>query len=175
MGYADQKFYSRPLEALLVAGTGTATGTTTGTAATANPNAFPRVPAFIRRTQINRIRVVVSAAQSANFTGSRYAFLNGTNTFAVATIGTAAANTTVDATVIATFSGTAASGTELVNPLSTITNPAGQVYTVIAGINTNAIFNAGTGITVALIGSATAAAHAGPGVDIWFEAQEAHV
>lgn len=170
MGYSDQKFYTRNFEDVVL---GSAVGTITASGSNSLVGVL-RLPKFLRRTAINKIRVYVATAPAANLTVTKLAFLNGTNTFAVATIGTNTAGVSVDATVIATFGGVAASGTDLAVPLTTSTMPNGLTMVKEAGTNTNAIIAAGVQPTINAEGTGTASGQAVGTYDIWFEAQELH-
>lgn len=107
MGYSDQKFYTRGLE--LMADSNIATGTyTSGTSTLAS--AFP-LPTFKRRTSITQVKVITKTASKAGSTGPvTLNFLNGTTTFAVATVGTGTAGSQVDVTPTTPSTFTASSG-----------------------------------------------------------------
>ena len=90
--YADQMFYARPLVPAFSGGTASATGTGTNIGVAYPPavavGQFP-APTFVRRTAVTNGQVVVTVAPAGGFTGGLLSLLNGTNTFATATFGTA--------------------------------------------------------------------------------------
>ena len=93
MGYSDQKFYNRPFSRVIFSASA-GTSSEAGTAAnTLTPYKFPK---FNRRTRINKIRVLINTAPVANYTVVVARFLNGTSTFATATIGTNTAGVVVE-------------------------------------------------------------------------------
>lgn len=106
------------------------TGTQTFTASdqvitSTDQNNFPRYSGG-RRIIAVRVRVV-TAPVSANVTLN---FLNGTNTFASAAIGTNTAGQTVEATMTPTNANFADSGEPTLNVVGTGTASAAQVYGV---------------------------------------------
>jgi hypothetical protein len=101
MSYSDPKYDARVMVPVVL---GSAVGTLTFTAsAHAKTNsAVYRLPKFLKRTKVNAVRVKVGTAPVAGVVSSKLIFKNGTNTFAVATIGTNTAGSTVDATMTST-------------------------------------------------------------------------
>lgn len=99
MGYSDQKYYSRPQIPVITQGTATTTASGTNTNSTGFIN--QSLPKFFRQTDIRSIRIYVTTVPATNLTNVNFIFLNGTNTFATATIGTNTAGSIVDATVTA--------------------------------------------------------------------------
>lgn len=124
MGYSDQKFYARNYdrvtEATVATGTATASGANTLTSQ-------GRLPRFPRRTQVNTVRVEVITAPAANLTNVVLAFLNGTNTFATATVGTNTAGTSVTGTVNVAYNVLAADVKPTITVVGTAT-ASGQNY-----------------------------------------------
>jgi hypothetical protein len=105
--YADAQFNTPVLVPAVFGGTASATGT--GTAITVT-SAY-QLPQFIRRTKIANVNVATTVAPAGGFTGGLLVFLNGTNTFAVATIvGTAGSFATGTAVTITTANTTFAAG-----------------------------------------------------------------
>ena len=121
MGYTDQKYHTRRIE--LFVDSNVATGTFTAGAACTLAAAFA-IPRFEKRTKVTTVKVVTKTASKAGSTGPvTLNFLNGTNTFAVATVGTGAAGTEV--VVAATANNTfTASGSATVTVLGTATASA---------------------------------------------------
>lgn len=167
MGYSDQKFYSRNFEDVALGTSGTLTASGSNALATTL-----RLPKFARRTAINKIRVVIAAAPATNVTVTVLNFLNGTATFAVATVGTHTAGEILDATVVATFDGVAASGSNLTVPLTTFTMPNGLTGVKAAGTNSNAVFAADGQPTLTVVATGTASGQSYGTYDMWFELQE---
>lgn len=98
MSYTDSKYYVRPQ--ILVGdnrsfGTATASGAAGFTLST-----LTELPKFIKRTQINVVRLKVRTAPNAGATGLTAIFLNGTNTHGTAVLTTATAGQTVDFTTV---------------------------------------------------------------------------
>lgn len=94
MSYTDQKYYIRP--EILVGdnrsfGTATASGAAGFTLST-----LTELPKFIRRTQLNYVRLKVRTAPNAAATGVIAYFLNGTNTHGTLVLTTATAGQTLD-------------------------------------------------------------------------------
>lgn len=111
MSYTDQKYYGRPQ--ILVGdnrsfGTATASGAAGFTLST-----LTELPKFIKRTQLNTVRLKVRTAPNAAATGLIAIFLNGTNTHGTAVLTTATAGQTVDFTNVNSGSyGTFTSGAQ---------------------------------------------------------------
>lgn len=96
MGYSDQKYIVRNLD--FVADSGVATGTYTAGAANTLAAAFA-LPTFPRRSRITYVKVITKTASKAGSTGPvTLNFLNGTTTFAVATVGTGSVGSEVNVT-----------------------------------------------------------------------------
>lgn len=94
MAYVDPQFNITQERLLAVSANGTATG------ATANSLAdYAYLPKLKRAAVISAVRVLVKVIPPATFTVPLLVFLNGTNTFAVATLATATAGEMVDATM----------------------------------------------------------------------------
>ncbi len=127
--YADPQFNTPVLVPIV----GLATGTATSGTSTANASALTVAvfPVFIRRTKVANVQVVVVTAPSANYTGEVLNFLNGTNTFAVATIGTLTAGQSV--TAVGNTNGTFAAGGQITGTsVGTATITAGSAGGVFA-------------------------------------------
>lgn len=108
MGYSDQKYYGR--DDVFVADSAVATGTFTAGAANTLAAAVI-LPKFNRRTALTNVKVITKTASKAGSTGPvTLNFLNGTNTFAVATVGTGSAGSQVDVTPTANNTFTATTG-----------------------------------------------------------------
>lgn len=110
MGYSDQKYYARPLELAaqnMTFGTATASGTNTLASPVSNP-----LPAFVNRTSINAIKVVVTTAVAVGAVAESIVFLNGTSTFGVVTMtgGTATAGQVFSGVITTANSTFAAAG-----------------------------------------------------------------
>lgn len=121
MAYSDSKFYTRVLVPVRFAATSTLTATASGHVVTNTDQV--ELPKFIRRTKISAVRVKPTTAPVASTV--KLAFLNGTNTFAVATLG--AAGTSVDATVTDSNATLAADTEPTVTVIGTGTASAAQV------------------------------------------------
>jgi len=123
MGYSDQKYYQRASH--MVADSNYATGTfTAGTSTLATAFAIPK---FQRRSVVLAVKVITKTAAKAGATGPvTLNFLNGTNTFAVSTVGTGTAGTEVVVTPTANNTFTA-SGSATVTVLGTAT-ASGDTY-----------------------------------------------
>ena len=120
MGYSDAKYYARPQ--VMVADPDVATGTITASGSNAVATAFT-LPTFNRRTAVNKVKAVIKTAPATNLTVVTLNFLNGTSTFAVATIGTNAAGSVVEVTPTANNTFTA-SGQPTVTVIGTGTASA---------------------------------------------------
>lgn len=110
MSYTDSKYYTRPQ--ILVGdnrsfGTATASGAAGFTLST-----LTELPKFIKRTQINTVRLKVRTAPNAAATGLIATFLNGTNVYGTAVLTTATAGQTVDFTVTTGSNGTFAAAAQ---------------------------------------------------------------
>lgn len=111
MAYTDSQF-TTPIQTQVAGepaspvslGTSTASGTNTFSpaAGTALNGSFV-LPKFIAATKVTAIKVYCTTAPAANLTAVTLIFLNGTNTFAVATNVGAAANADVDASFAASL------------------------------------------------------------------------
>lgn len=162
MGYSDQKYYSRELEvaasAYLATGTATASGTNSLTAAFA-------LPAFTRKTIINKIQLIVKTAPKINT--AALTFLNGTATIGTATISSTA---TYGTPVVITPLNTASLST------NTFTNtlPNGSTVVLTNTTTTNwCLFTAASGPTVTVVTSTSTASGDTLGAyEIYFENQE---
>lgn len=90
MGYSDGRYQARQLQRFAyITGTATASGTNALTAADLKTDA--QLSAFQRKTVVTAGKLVSNIAVPANWTGLTLIGLNGTNTFATATMtGTAA-------------------------------------------------------------------------------------
>jgi hypothetical protein len=139
------------------AGTSTASSTANSNASTF---ALPKLP---YRFAIKRIRVRVVTAPETNLTGCKLAFLNGTDTFAIATIGATAAGTFVDATAV-TYGG----GATLYEGTATFTEISGLVRAKELGINTLAMITGDVQPTVNVLSTATASGMTQGVYDIWY-------
>ena len=132
MAYSDQKFYSRLLVPLcLASNAGTSTATASGHAPTTT--AAVRLKKYLRRTKVSAVRVAVDTAPGAALTTAKLIFLNGTDTFAVATIGTNTAGVSVDASMTVANATIAADVQPTVNFTGTSTasaNTANGVFTI---------------------------------------------
>ena len=167
MGYADQKYYSRPLEEVLqalAAGTATASSVTGANVQYANSAASAIMP-FERRTAIQRIRVMVVTAPSTNVTGIALVFVSNSagtataiGTFATVPIGATGAGTFVDGTAYGSVGGSAVTSTEtsLFEVYKTSTLPNAQTVVVLQGTQTNAIVPKDGAVTIFVTGTATA-------------------
>lgn len=100
MGFADQKFYTRPL--IPIRFNATSTSTATASAQVVTNTAVANLPKVIRRTEITGGNAIIVTAPNAGAATTVLALLNGTSTFATATIGTLTAGQ------VASFSITAA-------------------------------------------------------------------
>jgi hypothetical protein len=118
MGYSDPKYYAREIE--LLADSSISTGTYTAGSANTLATAIP-LPRFERRQKVLTVKVVTKTPSKAGSTGPvTLNFLNGTATFAVATVGTGTAGTEV--VVVPTANNTfTASGSATVTVLGTAT------------------------------------------------------
>lgn len=132
MAYSDGKFYARPFVPVAFGtNVGTATATASGHAVTISGVA--RLPKYPKRVKINVVRVAIGTAPGAALTTSKLIFKNGTDTFAVATIGTNTAGVVVDATVTASNATLADDTQPTVDFLGTSTasaNTAAGVYDI---------------------------------------------
>lgn len=127
MGYSDPKFYSRPL---VQVGQALSFSTFTGAGTASNSIGLPAgsyLPAFVRRTQINAIRVIPTTIPNAAATALVMSFLNGTSTFATVTLTTAAAGTALSATVTAANAVFAVGGQPTCNIIGTSTASGANV------------------------------------------------
>jgi len=120
MGYSDGKYNTRVLVPARFNATSTSTATASGQVVTSTDMA--ECAKFARRTEITGGKVKVVTAPNAGATTTKLAFLNGTATFAVATIGTLTAGQSaaigITAAADAMF---AADGEPTVNAVSTST------------------------------------------------------
>ena len=110
MSYTDQKYYVRPLT--LVGdnrsfGTATASGAAGFTLST-----LTELPKFIKRTQVNQVRLKVRTAPNAAATGLVVTMLNGAGTYGTAVLTTATAGQTVDFTITTASNGTFAAAAQ---------------------------------------------------------------
>jgi hypothetical protein len=127
MSYSERKTNLRAWNA----SAGTSTATASGHAPTTT--AAIKLPKYIQGENIQRVRVAVDTAPGAALTVSKLIFKNGTNTFAVATIGTNTAGSQVDATMTEAFSFIKQDVQPTVDFLGTSTasvNTASGVYTI---------------------------------------------
>jgi len=106
--YADAQFNTPVL--VPAASTFTASLVGTGTAINVALTAT-LLPTFIRRTQVKNVSVTVITAPVAGVTAALINFMNGTNTFAIATVGTLTAGQVVVAA--GNTNGTFAAGASL--------------------------------------------------------------
>ena len=98
MSYTDQKYYMRPQ---ILEGDNRSFGTATASGAAGfTLSTLTELPKFIKRTQINQIRLKVRTAPNAAATGLIAIFLNGTNTHGTAVLTTATAGHTIDFTTL---------------------------------------------------------------------------
>jgi hypothetical protein len=122
MAYSDQKFITRVLVPARFGATSTLTATASGAVVT--NTAQVALPKFIRRTKVAAIRIKQTTIPVASTV--KLAFLNGTSTFAVATI-SGTAGQSLDATVTDTLATFAADGEPTVTVIGTGTASAAQV------------------------------------------------
>jgi hypothetical protein len=166
MGFADQKYYARPMNDVvhaLGAGTATASATDGGNVQYANGAATAILP-FERRTAIQKVRVMVVTAPSTNVTGIALSFVANNSagtaigTFGKATVGATAAGTFIDAVAVGSVGGSAVTSTEtnLFTPYKTSTLPNAQTVVVMQGTQTNAIVPKDGYVTIFVTGTATA-------------------
>lgn len=100
MSYSDQKYFTISQSAVVLnSNAGTSTATASGHVVT--NTAVMRLPKFIKRSQVNAIRVAIDTACGAGTTGPTLVFLNGTATLGSVAIGTNTAGVSVDATLTA--------------------------------------------------------------------------
>lgn len=134
--YADQMFYTRSYGLTFIQ-TATFTLAGTGTAVTNSSAgiAAGSLPQFVRPlTAINKMNVGIVTAPVAGVTGGVLYGLNGTNTFATATIGTNTAGVYVTAsinTAFNTFSSASGPTFQFVGTVTSAGTGAGQyaIYT----------------------------------------------
>lgn len=161
MGYSDQKFYSK--ETYMAADSTVATGTITASGANNVATAFP-LPVETSPRQMVGIRAVVKTAPATNLTNVNMNFLNGTNTFAVVTIGTL----TAGQTAIGTLTNTASTAVTT----QTITASSGAVTTNTITSTTNwAKIGSSSAITVTVNGTGTASAQNYGAYELYFDEQ----
>jgi hypothetical protein len=110
--YQDAQFNIRPLVPCASTFTASLVGTGTAVAIALTAGFFP---VYVRRTAIRTISVTVLTAPVAGVTAAVINFTNGTNTFAIATIGTLTAGQV--ATVVPTVNNTFADAGQ---PLGTV-------------------------------------------------------
>ncbi len=162
MGYSDQKYYSRPLHLLgqsaVLVGTVTASGTTTVA------GAAYRIPKFIRPAKIIDAKLVVKTASTI---GTQViSLLNGTNVFATTTN----TSTNVAGTEI-TFTMTNTASTAVSTQTTTLPNGSTIVGTITTTTDWR-IFGTGTGVTVQVVGTATASGDSFGAFDLWVDQHE---
>lgn len=117
MGYPDQKYHTRRLE--MVADSNIATTTYTVSGANTLTAAVP-FPVFNRRSKVTAVKVVTKTAAVVGSTGpNKLNFLRGTDTFAIATVGTGTAGSEVVVAVTSLNTFTASQG-----PTVTVTGTA---------------------------------------------------
>jgi hypothetical protein len=98
MSYTDQKYFNITQSAVVLnSNAGTSTSTASGQAVTTT--SVMRLPKFIRRSQINAIRVAIDSAPTAGYSAQSLVFLNGTATLGVVNIGASAVGASVDAVI----------------------------------------------------------------------------
>jgi hypothetical protein len=120
MGYSDAKFQSRALIPVkFAASLGTATGA--GTASNSLALSTTYLPKFTRRTQVNKVRVIVTTIPDAAATAVTMTFKNGTSTFATVTLTTATAGQVLDGSVTAANAVFAADGQPTIGLIGTFT------------------------------------------------------
>ncbi len=88
MGYADQKFYARELNMVTESSQNFGSSTATASGAVITTTAAAKLKQYIRKTNIQNIRVAVDTASNVAQTTPTLVFLNGTSTFGVVTLGT---------------------------------------------------------------------------------------
>ena len=127
--YADSQFNTPVLVPVVGLATYTAVGTGT---ALASALTIVNFPPFIRRTKVANVQVLVVTAPNAGATGLVINFLNGTSTFAVATIGTLTAGQVASASITTANTTFAAAGQATGTAVSTATTAgvAGGVYAI---------------------------------------------
>lgn len=141
----------------LRASVGTATASETSTI-TPTIAAVPLPAKF----SVQTIKVTVVTAPT-QVTGAVFKFLNGTTTFASASIASKTAGEVVTATAVGYGTGEE----ELNYGAAAMTPPTGPTVAVWEGQNTSAEIAAGSSITLKAIGTATASADSFGTVDIW--------
>jgi hypothetical protein len=141
---------------------GTAGTSTASSTANSNASTFT-LPKLPMKVAIKRIRVRVVTAPASNLTGCKLAFVNGTDTFAIATIATATAGQFVDATAV-TYGG----GAVLYEGTATFTEITGLARAKELGVNALAEVAADVQPTVNVLSTATASGMAQGVYDIWY-------
>jgi len=185
MGFADQKYYTRTTEQLIVnASAGTATASSTIGANVPFGNSASFLIPMERKTAVSKIKVAVVSAPSANVTALALQFVTNTvsgtttttNTFATITVGTNTAGAILDGTAVGSAGGSAvpAASTNLYEVYKTVTLPNSGTTTVMQGTNTNAIVPINQYVTIFVTGTATAsgATQALGSYEIAWEARE---
>jgi len=165
MAYSDQKYYTRSSE--VIADAKTANGTATASGTNTLTSGIP-LPAFTRKTQINSGQIIVVTAPKINKAYLR--FLNGTNTFATATVSsTAAAGSSI--TIVLTNTASVSTNTY------TNTAPNGSTVVLTNTTTTNwAVIGSGTTPTCNVVtDTSTASADTWGAYEVFFENQEATV
>ncbi len=165
MGYSDQKYYDRNFT--MIADSKAASGTfTANSTANSLTSAYP-LPKFQRNVRIDKLRYVVVAASK---TGQAiHSLLNGTNTFATATI---SSTTTAGSIVDWTLTNTASLAT------NTFTNTLPNFSTIVLTNTTTtnwAAIGSSTTITVTIAGTATASADSFGAFELFAEVPEVNV
>lgn len=162
MGYTDQKYYSRPLH--LLGQSGALVGTQTASGTTTVAGAAYRIPKFIRPAKVIDAKLVVKTAST---TGTQVInLLNGTNVFASATnTSTNAAGTEVNFTMTNTAS------TATTTQTTTLANGSTVVGTITTTTDWR-IFGTATGVTVQVVGTATASGDSFGAFDLWVDQHE---
>lgn len=162
MGYSDQKYYDR--QPNLVADSKYFSSTYTASNAATGTGVPPVFGTFGRNTVVNGVTLTVVTAPKIGSTV--LTFLQGTHTYALATISSTATYGTI---VAATMTNTASVSTNT----QTTTLPNGSTVVGTLTTTTNwAYFGSGTAPVVTVIGSATASADTWGAYEVFTVAQE---
>lgn len=117
MSYPDQKYMTRPLQFW---GQAVDFGLSVATTV-ARTDAVAQLPKFIRKSQVNAIRLRCTTIPNAAATALKLSFLNGTDTFGTAVITTATADQVIDVTIDTDYNVFAADGQPTVSISGTAT------------------------------------------------------
>ena len=138
--YSDQKFYTNFQITLLDGGSSWGTATASGVLGNVLTLSTLYIPQFMRKTKVNKVRLVCTVIPDATSTALKASFMNGTTTMGTAVLTTATAGQ-VFITTISTNNTFTASSAMSIKLTGTTTDSDTANGSWVLGVEANELFS----------------------------------